>query len=130
MARLLECERYNLQDDPGYEAIAGALWTYQVARVGWDEYAAKIDSITRGVMAEIFQDCRCNGFFDPRVIMRRGKKKIVFGQIVGRNRNVPLDPCIKMDLCSICEKKTCGAIDAKGNPSQDKHFCWRKERMR
>ena len=127
MAQHLECERHKLQDDTGYQAIAGYLWSYQVSRSGWDDFAAKIDSATRGVMAEIFQDCRCNGFYDPRAIMRRGKKEIVFAQLVDRDRTIPLDERLKPDLCMLCEKKTCGAIDIQGNPKQAKDFCWRKE---
>jgi len=74
-------------------------------------------------MAKIFRDCRENGFCDPRCIMRKGQKEIVFAQCVERDRNVELPDQLRPDLCYLCEQHTCNSRDAKGNYRQDKKYC-------
>jgi len=104
MARHLKCSGYNLQENPDYQAIAGHLMAYSKRHAGWDEFALKIDPLLRDLMVKIFQDCRQNGFFDPRCIVRNKKKEIVFAQCVERDRNIELPECLKTDMCYLCEK--------------------------
>lgn len=125
MSRHLGCRGTDLQDDPTYQVIAEHLWSYQYSRLGWDDFAQKIDKKLRATMAQIFSDCRSNGFFDPHCVMRRGNKAIVFGQLIDQDRTSPLPDNIRPTLCTLCEKRTCASVDSKGNPAQDKRYCRR-----
>ena len=125
LSKHLLCSRINLVDDAGYQVIAGHLWAYQYSNIGWDEFAKKIDSVMRDLMAKIFRDCRQNGFFAPVAFMRKGKKIIMFGQVVERDRKVPVPDILKPDLCYFCERKTCEDIDKNGNPIKNRQHCWR-----
>ena len=125
MAESLGCTGYGLKDDPTYQVIADHIWSFQHSHSGWDNFAIKIDGGLRKTMAGIFKDCRQNGFFSPRCIFEGKKKKIIFGQLVDKDRKIPLPDEIKLDLCTLCESKQCYGIDKAGNPKQNKENCWR-----
>jgi len=122
----LKCSGYNLKENAVYQVIADHLWSYQHSRIGWDDYATKIDKDLRNTLRLVFSECRQNGFFGPKCVYRGGKKEIVFGQLVDRDRKVELPEAIRPDLCTLCESKQCYGIDRDGNPKQDKKNCWRK----
>jgi len=122
----LGCTGFVLRGDPTYQIIAGYLWSYQYSHSGWDDFAKNIDGGLRDTMKMIFRDCRQNGFFAPACIYEGGKKVIIFGQLVDKDRNIDLPDKIKPDLCTLCESKQCYGIDGDGNPKQDKKNCWRK----
>jgi len=125
MAEYLGCTGYMLKEDPAYQIIAGHLWSFQHSHSGWDDFASKIDGGLRKTMGDIFKDCRQNGFFAPVCVYEGGKKKIIFGQLVDKDRNIELPDEIKPDLCTLCESKQCYGVDRDGNPKQDKKHCWR-----
>ena len=107
MARILECTMFELMKDSAYQTIAAHLMSYHVRNIGWDEYAIKVEPKLRELMKKIFQECRENGFFNPRAIMKSGKKEIIFSQVVDMDRNVELNPHLVPDLCYFCERRTC-----------------------
>ena len=68
-----------------YEIIQKWLEGYQKSRTGWDTYVLRISSEDRKLLADIFKECRANGFFNPRVV----GEKIVWSQIVQSNLSSP-----------------------------------------
>ena len=108
MARHLKCAGYEVQEDPDYQAIADHLKSYEARRIGWDDFAIKIAPALRDLMTQIFQDCRSNGFYDPRCVYSHGKQEIVFAQCVERDRNVELPKELRAGLCYLCQRRKIG----------------------
>lgn len=74
-------------------------------RIGWEDYASKIDQSTRDTIAYLLGECRRNGFFNPVIV----GDKIVFHQLV--EGEYPIRE--QMTLCSLCERK-CPKKNFKG----------------
>ncbi len=49
------------------ETVRTVLMGYQKSTHNWDDYAKKLDFPTRAILEKVFFECRCNGFFNPRV---------------------------------------------------------------
>ena len=60
------------------EMVKTVLIGYQKSRMEWDDYARKLEPSTREILKKVFSECRCNGFFNPRVM----DDSITFQQMV------------------------------------------------
>jgi len=118
--------------DSEYKAIAEHLQAYVKGkgRKGWDEYAIVIDSDLRRKMAQVFSECRQNGFFGPKAVWSVNDSclKISFAQVVDREGNYS-DPILNPTLCDFCENRSCELEDEFERPIIiNKDLCWRKRK--
>ena len=90
------------------QVIASVLSGYQKVRgrMGWDEYAAKLDDVTRDMIADKFKELRRHGFIGAWSHDGKVKCRVVVH---------PKDKKAKkpLDLCSLCERD-CDRKDWRG----------------
>ena len=110
--------RHFLPGD-GYEEAYHAVWTYLEGykkRGGsWEEYIVKagIPMVFREKMARIFAECRRNGFFSPTAGNSKGKKVIMFRQLVSPRDEKPKPNHLEWKRCDLCERN-CPSKDWAG----------------
>lgn len=68
-----------------YEIIKEILRNFGKSKAEWDDFAKKIDPVIRTRMAEIFSECRENGFYGPHI---GSDGEIHFAQLVGPSQRV------------------------------------------
>ena len=82
----------------GYQKVKG--------RMGWDEYAAKLDDATRDMVADRFKELRRHGFVGPRA---HDGKVSCWTVVHPAGKKVKTS----LDLCSLCER-VCDRQDWRG----------------
>ena len=82
----------------GYQKVKG--------RMGWDEYAAKLDDTTRDMIADRFKELRRHGFVGPRAHDGKVSCWTVVHPAVKKVKK-------SLDLCSLCERD-CDRKDWRG----------------
>ena len=80
-------------------------------RIGWDQYAEKINQPIRDMMDRVFRELRRHGYFNPRVY----DDKILLDRLVFRNK----DKRPTIELCGLCEREC---------QRKDPHGVFRKDR--
>ena len=82
----------------GYQKVKG--------RMGWDEYAAKLNDATRDMVADRFKELRRHGFVGPRA---HDGKVSCWTVVHPAGKKVKTS----LDLCSLCER-VCDRQDWRG----------------
>lgn len=124
-----EIFRHFLQEDEiSYEEKFLAVWTYlegyKKSGVSWEDYVvrARIPLEFREKMARIFSECRRNGFLSPSPGFSRGKKVILFRQLVSPVNETPQSKRLEWKRCDLCER-SCPSKDWKGFKKEGSDRC-------
>ena len=104
------------------DIVKATLIAYQKvkSRMGWDEFAQKLDDSTRDTLRDVFQECLRNGYLGPYV----WDGSLYFRYLV----EGPVPEREPLTLCSLCERdctrKNKAGVFQKGMDGNEVKKCW------
>lgn len=122
MCRMFNCMSVELYNNVTYKAIREHVKNSKASYAQWDEYRKKIDPALREIMAELWMECRRNGFFGPMVRTIEGREVITWRQLsTSRTEKTPAE--LDCTLCELCERE-CKKKDFNGVMRAGEIPCW------